>query len=162
MAFTVTVQSHHERVWEFLYGPGSPVLARARQYGERVHAAAVRRSPRDTGLLANSGTVSVGIAPGFVFSTIAFHTGYARWVMRGTGIYGPLGKPIKPVTARALRFEPGRAIGPLRRGARTPAPGDRGIVFAASVKGSPPNPFLEDALEEVMGGVAGARIRRFR
>lgn len=162
MAVFVTTEIHHDAVVAFLYGPNGPMVRRVRHWGENVHAAAVRRAPRDTGLLANSGSVRVGVAPGFVFAVIAFRTHYARYVARGTGIYGPKGRPIRPVTARALRFEPGRAIGPLRRGAQHPAPGDRGTVFAASVKGSPPNPFLEDALHEVMDGVAGVRYRRFR
>jgi phage gpG-like protein len=45
---------------------------------------------------------------------------YAKYHQRGTGIYGPSGKPIKPVRAKALKI---------------PAPG--GAMFRSSVKGTP-------------------------
>lgn len=56
---------------------------------------------------------------------------YAVWVHDGTGLYGPLHRPITPRTKRYLRFKP--------HGSST-------YVYARSVKGMRPNPFLADAL----------------
>lgn len=61
---------------------------------------------------------------------------YARWLQEGTGIYGPSGEPIRPKRAKFLHFW----IGDQE-------------VFAKSVKGMPPRPFLfiDDPLEEKIG-----------
>lgn len=56
---------------------------------------------------------------------------YALWVHDGTGLYGPMHRPITPKTKRYLRFRP--------HGSST-------YVYARSVKGMRPNPFLESAL----------------
>lgn len=37
-------------------------------------------------------------------------TKYAEFVHEGTGIYGPLKRPIKPVRAKALRFKMGERL----------------------------------------------------
>lgn len=120
--------------------------------GRQVQNAAKRRAPVDEGRLRSSIGYNVSILPTQVRVRIGSSLAYARYVHEGTGIYGPRRRPIVPVTAKALKFEPGRSMGPRRRGASAGARGRRGgPVFAASVKGSPPNPFLADALEEVMG-----------
>lgn len=77
---------------------------------------------------------SITIIPFLYRSYPAFKVGsplkYARWVHDGTGIYGPHHQPIKPTHAKVLAW-----------------PGNAGeFVFAKSVKGMPPNPFLRDAL----------------
>lgn len=56
---------------------------------------------------------------------------YARWVHDGTGIYGPLHRPIRPTTKAYLKFTPKGSVK---------------VVFAKSVKGMRANPFLKDAL----------------
>lgn len=71
-----------------------------------------------------------------------FNVEHAKWVMEGTGIYGPHGSPIVPVRAQFLRF-------PLRDGK---------IVYARSVRGVPPYPYLSMALSMEMG--RGRRGRR--
>jgi hypothetical protein len=112
--------------------------------GVRVQAAARRnlggasgRPTRiDTGLLRSSIFVKpivVGNAPG---AWIGTEVRYAMWVHDGTGIYGPRGQPIRPVHGRFLVFTP--------KGAPFP-------VFARSVKGMRPNPFLKDALPAARG-----------
>jgi hypothetical protein len=116
-----------------------------------VNAAKVR-CPVDEGRLRSSIGFAVNVLPNQVRVRVGSALEYARYVHEGTGIYGPKRTPIVPVTAKALKFEPGRRMGPLPRGGRNAARGRRGgPVFAASVKGSPPNPFLSDALEDVMG-----------
>lgn len=61
----------------------------------------------------------------------------AAYVHQGTGIYGPSHRPIRPVRARVLSWE--------QRGA--------GRVFAREVRGARAQPFLADALDEVVGHV---------
>lgn len=56
--------------------------------------------------------------------TVGTNLSYARYVQEGTGIYGPTGQPIK-AKGRALAF--------VINGQR---------VFARSVKGAPPRPYL--------------------
>lgn len=53
----------------------------------------------------------------------------ARWIEKGTGVYGPHHTPIVPVTSTVLVF-----------------PGTRGMVFTKSAQGQPARPFLEPAL----------------
>lgn len=59
---------------------------------------------------------------------------YAEFVHQGTGIYGPNQTPIVPVRASVLRWTD-------RQG---------NVIYARSVRGQEPNPFLTDALEEGM------------
>lgn len=55
---------------------------------------------------------------------------YALWVHDGTGVYGPQGQPITPVSANALVFE-----------------GEDGsLVVTRSVLGQEPNPYADRAL----------------
>lgn len=72
---------------------------------------------------------------------------YAEYFHRGTGIYGPHGTPIVPVSKKVLKFRSrGNQTGSL--------PKERGTwVFARSVKGMPADPFLSDALARVMGTI---------
>ena len=78
---------------------------------------------------------SITITPFLFRSYPAFRVGsplnYARWVHDGTGIYGPHHQLIKPRNANVLAWH-----------------GNMGeFVFAKSVKGMPPNPFLKDAVK---------------
>lgn len=61
---------------------------------------------------------------------------YARFVHDGTGLYGPRHQVIKPLRRKALRFR---------------VKGQRGYVYARSVKGSSGNPFLKNALPAARG-----------
>jgi len=155
----VTVHTNHDAMAAFLYGPSGPMFRSVTVWGEQVRSLATATAPRDSGLLANSHTVRVGVAPGFAFSEITANTEYAVFVMRGTGLYGPRGRVIKARKGKVFRFEARGAHGPLARGA-SPAAG--GVVFAKSIKGTPANPYLEEALHAVMDGVPGVRYRRFR
>lgn len=155
----VTVTTNHDAMAAFLYGPSGPMVRSVTVWGEQVRTLATATAPRDSGLLANSHTVRIGVAPGFAFAAITANTEYALFVMRGTGIHGPRGRIIRAPKGKVFRFQGNGGHGPLRRGAK-PAPG--GIVFAKSHKGSPANPYLEEALHAVMDGVPGVRYRRFR
>jgi hypothetical protein len=155
----VTVRTNHDAMAAFLYGPSGPMFRSVTIWGEQVRSVAVATAPRDSGLLANSHTVRVGVAPGFAFSEITANTEYALFVMRGTGLYGPRGRVIRAPKGKVFRFEGRGAHGPLTRGASRDG---GGVVFAKSIKGTPANPYLEEALHAVMDGVQGVRYRRFR
>ena len=70
---------------------------------------------------------------------------YAAYFHTGTGVHGPHGTPIVPTTRKALKFQ--------TRGSNTGnLPKERGAwVFARSVQGMEADPFLSDALEDVLG-----------
>lgn len=155
----VTVRTNHDAMAAFLYGPGGPMVRSVTVWGEAVRTIATGTAPRDSGLLANSHTVRVGIAPGFAFAAITANTDYALFVMRGTGIHGPLGRIIKAPKGKVFRFEGRGAHGPRARGA---GPSTGNVVYAKSIKGSPANPYLEEALHTVMDGVTGVHYQRFR
>ncbi|AXQ60642.1 tail completion or Neck1 protein [Gordonia phage MelBins] len=114
--------------------------------GRRVQNAARRRAPVDSGALRNSIEYVVDVGPNSTRVTIGSALPYARYLHEGTGIYGPQGTPIVPVTREVLKFQVKGSSG-RRRGRDAP------WVFAKSVKGVKPNPFLVDALVEVMGRV---------
>lgn len=107
--------------------------------GLLVESAAKRRlaePPRriDTGRLRSSiRTTRVTVFIGYPRRGARVGTGvkYARYVHDGTGIYGPLHRPITPTTKTYLKFTP---------------KGTTKIVFAKSVRGMKRNQFLKDAL----------------
>ena len=94
-----------------------------------VERTAAKKAPEKTTNLVDSITSE--------FSGSGFHTEakvkatarYAIFVHEGTGIYGPVGEPIRPKVKKAL-FWPG-AEHPVK-----------------SVRGMKPRPFLKEALEE--------------
>ncbi|URP21097.1 hypothetical protein SEA_FLATWOODS_30 [Gordonia phage Flatwoods] len=117
-----------------------------RRVGRRVQNAARRRAPVDEGTLRNSIEYVVDVRGTRTHVTIGSPLPYARYIHEGTGIYGPKGTPIVPVTRQALKFQVKGASGRRRgRGAKW--------VFAKSVRGIKPNPFLVDALVDVMGSL---------
>jgi len=107
-----------------------------------------QRAPVDEGTLRASLLYRVETGRTRVTGTVWSPLQYALYVHEGTGIYGPRRRVITPRRHRFLRFEvkPG---GPLRAGQRVPARGNRRVVYARFVRGTPPNRFLTDALEEV-------------
>ncbi|QPO17103.1 hypothetical protein SEA_LILBEANIE_25 [Gordonia phage Lilbeanie] len=115
-----------------------------RKVGRRVVNAAKRRTPVDTGALRNSLEYLVTPIHDGVEVTIGTPLFYGEFFHTGTGIYGPTGQPIRPVTRTRLKFQvKGRG------GARW--------VYAKEVRGIERNPFLIDALIEVMGAVERLR-----
>lgn len=63
---------------------------------------------------------------------------YAAWVHNGTGIYGPIGKPIVPRRAKALYFPVGTGE----------------MIWRKSVKGMKPRPFFKWAVEKALPRIA--------
>ena len=119
--------------------------------GRQVVNAAKVRAPVDEGRLRSSITHTVTVVPGSAVVRVGSPLEYARYVHEGTGVFGPKRQRIRPVSAKALKFPTPKQMGPLRAGARRPSKDKRGFVFADSVAGQPPNPFLTDALVSVMG-----------
>jgi hypothetical protein len=133
---------------ELLRGRSGPVVRHIQDICDAVTAEAARNVKRDTGALAASIEPTVNVYGKIVVGRVGTPLEYARYLHEGTGIYGPKGTPIRPVTAKVLRFKPGRMIGPLPKGQAGSSPENRGgWVFARSVKGIPPHPFLVEAFE---------------
>ena len=80
--------------------------------------------------------------------------GYAGWVERGTGIYGPRHRPIVPRKAKVLAWRTGVAGGPtltlagrsrIRKGVEL-----AGWAFAKSVRGRPATPYLVPGFQQAV------------
>lgn len=124
----------------------------AGQWGERIGRqianAAKWHCPVDEGRLRASITHLVTAQPGGgVIVRVGSPLVYARWRHEGTGIYGPHGTPIVPVSKQALKFKP-NITGPMRPGESRKS---NVFIFRRSVKGTPGLPFLTKALEDVFG-----------
>lgn len=119
--------------------------------GRQIVNVAKRLCPVDEGRLRSSINYVVTITPNRVIVNVGSPLEYAIYRHNGTGIYGPKRTPIRPVSAKALKFETPKGAGPMRPGQRRPAKGRRGYVYARSVRGIQGSPFLSDALTEVMG-----------
>jgi hypothetical protein len=124
---------------------------------ERVRRAAVGNLTKsgavDTGRLRGSVTTEIVITSGRPMARVGTNLPYGRYVEEGTGIYGPKGRPIRPVNARLLRWPVTNNSGSGRRrykGGRTAE-----FAFARSVKGMKPRPWLRPALSAA-GGMSKA------
>ncbi|MDI9914347.1 hypothetical protein [Rhodococcus sp. IEGM 1379] len=139
------VEFHRERMAR---GLAQDAVAWSDRMGRQVVNRARVNCNVNTGQLRSSITHHVTLSGTSAKTRVGSPLERARYIHEGTGIYGPKGKPIVPVTAKALKFPTPKMIGPLGRGgSRSPG----GFVFAKSVKGIQPNPFLTDALKDVLG-----------
>lgn len=93
----------------------------------------ISRNPKrvDTGRLRASIQTSRIRSFGLPGARVGSKVKYARWVQDGTGIYGPRHRRITPTTKSVLRFVP---------------KGGNSYVYAKSVAGMRPNPYLRKAL----------------
>lgn len=133
---------------ELLRGRSGPVVQHIQDICDATAAEAKRNVKRDSGALAASIEPTVNVYGKLVVGRVGTPLDYGRYLHEGTGIYGPKKTPIRPVSAKVLRFKPGRMIGPLPAGKAGTSPENRGgWVFAASVKGVPPHPYLVEAFE---------------
>ena len=126
-----------------LISDAGPIAAELSRRAIRVQNEAKRLAPVDNGTLRASITHelrSPGNAKRLV-ARVGTNLEYALFVHEGTGIYGPKHRPIKPRTAKVLRWP---VRGTNRGGSRTI--GAVGFAFAPQVKGVRPRPFLRDAL----------------
>ena len=90
----------------------------------------------DTGRLRASINTQLVTRNGNPAVLVGTNVRYARWVHDGTGIYGPLHRRITPKSHKRLRFRPR---------------GSRKFVYAKSVAGMRPNPFMKNALHAARG-----------
>lgn len=90
-------------------------------------------APRRDGTLEDSvGEQARSVTETFITTTVVATAEHASWQDKGTGVYGPNGAPIVPVTAKVLAW---------------PAPYARtasGIMFAPQVQGAPATRFWSD------------------
>ena len=129
------VELHRGNIIAVLSGPAGPVVARMADYGRRTVNAAKRTAPVDNGTYRASLQYLVFARGTSVILRVGSDLHYAEYIAKGTGIYGPKHRPIRPVHRKFLKFKP--------KGATR-------FVFARQVKGSPPNPHLIDALRSVI------------
>lgn len=88
---------------------------------------------KDSGEMAASIMYTVtGATPETMKADIVVKARQGIFVEKGTGIYGPTGRVIKPKRANVMVF-----------------PGKAGVVFAKTVKGQKAQPFLSKALRGI-------------
>jgi hypothetical protein len=115
----------------FTTAPGKPIYKHTKRLTLRVQSGAKRRAPVRKGRLRSS--INAEMHPG-PMGRVSTHVSYAQYIMRGTGVYGPRHAPIVPKRAKFLKFKP---------------KGKSKFVYARSVKGIKPNPFLKNALNDI-------------
>lgn len=131
--------------------PAGPTVRMVTGVCRRTQGVARVRAPKRTGKGAASITFAVAVVGNRVVGRVGTPLDYMGYQHRGTGIYGPMRRPIVPVHAKALKFKVKGQFGPVRATKGGKAGRRRGavVVFAASARGVPPNPFLVSALEDV-------------
>lgn len=125
-------------------GPATEAIMR---HGNRVLNRARQLCPVDEGRLRASLTLEIRITSAGPVARIGSNLDYARFVHEGTGVYGPRHTEIVPVNASVLRWPTKNNSGSGTR--RFAAGATGGYTFSMHVKGSPPRPFLLQALREV-------------
>lgn len=122
---------------ELLNSPQSPVVREMASLTRRVQNRARQKVGVDSGRLRGSITGVVNTVGSEVVGTVGSSVQYATYHHEGTGIYGPRRRPIRAKNGGVLVFKP--------QGAQT-------VIFRPEVKGSRGNPFLAEALREVLPG----------
>lgn len=125
----VEVRIEQAAMDRLLRSPSGGVARDLLRRGRNVESEAKRLCPVNSGRLRSSITADLRLDGGLPTMRVGTNVAYARYVHDGTGIYGPRRTPIRPVRASILRFEV--------RGE---------IVWARQTRGSPPRPFLAQAL----------------
>jgi hypothetical protein len=131
----VKITIHRVPIFELLYSPSGDVHNLVEQTTNMVQIATLREAPVMTGAMLRTIGDEIRVAPGRSVRGVVYSTDEAAlWVQQGTGVHGPLAKPIVPTKSRALRW-PNRNPGRGRRG-------DGPFVYRDSVAGQPANPFM--------------------
>lgn len=137
----ITLKLDDGALQALLRSPSGFVAADLARRCRRVVNRAKVLCPVDRGRLRASITFEIAQGVGTIVGRVGTNVTYARAVHDGTGIYGPKGRPIRPVSESILRF-PVRGMTSAATRSSTPT----GFVFAREVKGTPPRPFLKNAL----------------
>jgi hypothetical protein len=130
---------NHAAINAMLRNPAGGLARDMARRGLKVETAAKRNlggangAPRriNNGILRNTTQARPVVWRGLPASRIGTPVKYALLVHNGTGLFGPKKRKITPKTKKALRFKP---------------KGSARVIYARSVKGMEPNPFLKDAL----------------
>lgn len=127
----VRIDMHQGAIFRLLHSPAGPVHRKVSSVLRKAEAIAVATAPvGETGRLKNDRHAGV-VDEGFrLRGRLEFLVHYAIYNVKGTGIYGPRGRRITPKHGKYLVFRIGGQL-----------------VFARSVAGQRPNPFLVDALK---------------
>lgn len=99
----------------------------------RIQSEARRLAPHRTGTLQRSIMVDVNYPEG----KVEVNEKYGAYLEEGTGVYGPKGSRIVPVTAKVLAWK-----------------GAAGMVFAKSTKGMKARPFFKPGIENAAGYIS--------
>lgn len=136
VAVTITIKTRN--IARLFANPNGQPARRMLRLAKKVEAQAKRnlKANVDTGQLRASVTSEVTIRGGVPVGRVGTNLKHGLYLHEGTGIYGPRKRPITPKRGKYLVFRPKRG-----RGIR----GNR-LVFARSVKGMKPNPYLRNAL----------------
>jgi hypothetical protein len=129
----VIVRVNRAHVQRVLGAPGGQLSQGMQRLANRVRrrSRVILRTHNRTGTLSNSLFSRVVHRGGVPIGQVGTPLKYGLYLHQGTGIYGPRRRPIRPVRAKVLRFT-------TRTGQ---------VVFAKSVRGSRPVPFLRNALD---------------
>ena len=128
---TVRVTMHRAAIADFLHSPSQPIHRAVASRVRKTDAIAAATAPVDEGRLRNARNSGVRDEGSRLVGFVAFTVEYAIYHAKGTGIYGPEGRPIKPKKGKVLAFRTKAGV----------------MVYARSVKGIPPNPWLVNALK---------------
>lgn len=142
-----TVELEPRQVQALLAGSSGQVMADLLRRGRNVVNRARVLCPVDEGTLRASIEAVPSRGPdGLPMVRVGSRLPYAIYVHEGTGIYGPRGTPIRPVRASILRWPAKNNSGVGRR--RYKGGSTAKWIYARQSSGSPPRPFLRDALPE--------------
>jgi len=133
VASKIRMKLNFSAINTFLYSPSGPIVAHVRELGRQVENVAKRLAPVDRGALRASIGTQVFINGTRIIARVGTGLDYAIYVHKGTGLYGPKHRIIRPRRAKVLTFKP-------RSGPR---------VFVKFSRGQKPNPFLVEALQAV-------------
>jgi hypothetical protein len=121
--------------------PAGPVVRQADRIGRLTVNGAKRNVKRDDGHLVTTIDHTVDVNARRARMRAGSPLAYGLYLHEGTGIYGPKRKLIRPISAKALRFEVKEATG------KVSAKGQRPVVFAKFVRGVKPDKWLVRAFE---------------
>lgn len=146
VAVITTVKIFEPRYSIFVSGANRGMQRTGRQLGRKIERTAARLAPKDEGHLAQSLSFEVTATRSSTVVRVTAGVRYGIFVARGTGIYGPLRRPIVAAPGKVFAFRP-KEHGPLRKGQRRPRRGARTLVFATKIRGTPSNDFMVAALK---------------
>lgn len=133
-----------------LSSPQGPVFNEIRRRGNLVLNNAVRLVPVDEGRLKGSLTLEMSVEDGLPIARVGSNLDYAIYVHEGTGLWSKTRPgPIRPVNAKILRWPGKNNTGKGRR--RYKGGATANYVYARQSAGSPPRPFLTEALKAAGG-----------